>query len=123
MNSLKTLIVDDHLAMRSTLQAIFQDYGYSVNIAASGEEAVAFCKKEDYDVILMEERLPGMTGIEALKKIKNLSTGSRVILMSSCFAWEQSKLAIEQGALSFLQKPLDIPVLFKLIEEGSAQPA
>jgi DNA-binding NtrC family response regulator len=120
MNSVKTLIVDDHLGMRSTLQDILEDYGFLVSSAASGEEAVKICKENDFDVILMDVRLPGINGVETLKKIKKFSKATRIIMMSAFSMEDLKKKAIQEGALTFLQKPLNIPVVIELIEEDKA---
>ena len=117
MNNLKTLIVDDHLGMRTTLKDILEDFGYTVSSAASGEEAIKICEDIDFDVILMDVRLPGINGVEALKRIKRHSKDTRVIMMSAFSMEELKRKAIDEGALTFLQKPLNIPIVIKLIEE------
>ncbi len=117
MNSLRTLIVDDHLGMRTTLKDILEDYGYNVSSAASGEEAIKICEDHSFDVILMDVRLPGINGVEALKRIKRHSKEARVIMMSAFSMEELKRKAIDEGALTFLQKPLNIPTVIKLIEE------
>lgn len=119
MSNIRTLIVDDHPGMRTTLQDILEDYGYEVSSAASGEEAVKACKDSDYDVILMDVRLPGINGVEALKKIKRQSRETRIIMMSAFSMEDLKKRAITEGALTFLQKPLNIPIVIKLIEEDN----
>ena len=120
MNNLRTLIVDDHLGMRTTLKDILEDYGYHVSSAASGEEAVKICEETSFDAILMDVRLPGINGVEALKKIKKQRKDARVIMMSAFSMDELKRKAIHEGALTFLQKPLNIPIVIKLIEEDKS---
>ena len=97
MNNLKTLIVDDHLGMRTTLKDILEDFGYNVSSAASGEEAIKICEDIDFDVILMDVRLPGINGVEALKRIKRHSKDTRVIMMSAFSMEELKRKAIDEG--------------------------
>lgn len=118
MGNLKILVVDDHAGMRTTLKDIFEDYGHTVTTAASGEEAVKICADTDFDATLMDVRLPGINGVETLKKIKKQSKQKRVIMMSAFSMEDLKRKAINEGALTFLQKPLNIPMVIKLIEEA-----
>lgn len=63
----RILVVDDEPSMRKTVAAILRAEGYSVDVAASGEEAVELCSRSGYAVVLMDVRMPGIDGVEAFR--------------------------------------------------------
>jgi two-component system response regulator HydG len=111
------LIVDDEKNMRRTLADILQSEGYRVRTAASGEEAVELCAQENYDIVLMDVRMPGMNGVEAFRSIRRHQEGVRVILMSAYALEDLKEAALDEGAVAFLAKPLDLEQTVKLIAE------
>jgi len=111
------LIVDDEKNMRRTLGDILQSEGYRVTAAASGEEAVELCARENYDVVLMDVRMPGINGVEAFRSIRRHQEGVRVILMSAYALEDLREAALDEGAVAFLPKPLDLEQTVKLISE------
>ena len=111
------LIVDDHSAMRSTLRDILQDEGYEVQSASSGEEAVDVFEGGNFDAVLMDVRMQGINGVEAFRRMKSLSNSVKVILMSAFSVDEIKEESLEEGAVAFLPKPLDMENLIDLIGE------
>ena len=119
---LKILIVDDHPGMRVTLVDILEDEGFSVDAAESGEIAIELCQKNKYDIILMDVRMPGIDGVETFRKIKNFAEFTRVIMMSAYTVEELRREALNEGAVAFLQKPLDVGRVIQLIREAEHPP-
>lgn len=115
--SVNTLIVDDHDGMRGTLQDILEDEGYTVTLAASGLEAIDSCKKNQFDYILMDIRMPGLNGIDAFKKIKTITSKPRVIMMSAYSADHLKMEALREGAIAYLQKPLNVSEVLHLLDD------
>jgi len=113
----KVLIVDDETNMRRTLTDILLDEGYEVASAATGEEAIELCASNEYDVILMDVRMPGIDGVEAFRKIRRHREGVRVILMSAYGLDDLKHAALDEGAVAFLAKPLDLEKTVNLISE------
>jgi len=113
----KILIVDDEKNMRITLANILGREGYPVTVAASGEEAVGLCEQNDYEVILMDVRMPGIDGVEAFRQIRRHCEGVRVIMMSAFSVDEMKDIALEEGAIAFLDKPLDVEKVINLVGE------
>ena len=113
----KILIVDDEENMRRTLADILIDEGYQVITAATGEEAVRLCLKDIYRVILMDVRMPGIDGVEAFRQIRRHQEGIRVILMSAYGIKALKEAALDEGAIAFLSKPLDLEKVIDLISE------
>lgn len=111
------LIVDDEVNMRSTLGDILKDEGYEIATAENGEQAVEMCHERVYDVILMDVRMPGINGVEAFRQIRRLQAGAKVILMTAYSLDELKRTALDEGAIAFLPKPLDIESVLKLISE------
>ena len=113
----KILIVDDEHNMRLTLSDIMKDEGYEVDLAASGEEAISLCKTTDYEVILMDVRMPGINDIEAFHKIRRHKEGVKIILMSAYTIDDLKHSALDDGAIAFLSKPLDMHKTIQLISK------
>jgi len=117
-DSSSILIVDDEKNMRLTLKAILQKEGYQVTTAATGEEAVTLCGKNNYDAVLMDVRMPGLGGVEAFRRIRRHQEGVRVILMSAYTVDDLKQQALDEGAIAFLPKPLDLQQAIQLIKEA-----
>lgn len=111
------LIVDDEPNMRLTLGDILEEDGYEVDAAETGERAIEMCRERTYDVVLMDVRMPGVSGVEAFREIRREQVGARVILMTAYSTDELKHIALEEGAIAFLPKPLDIESVLKLISE------
>lgn len=117
--SIRILVVDDEPHMRVTLSDILEDEGYQVEIAASGEMAVEMCREEEYDVVLLDVRMPGIDGVEAFSRIRRHRPGVRVVMMSAYSMDDLKQQALADGAIAFMTKPLDIEKVVKLIDEVS----
>lgn len=113
----RVLIVDDEANMRKTLSDILRDEGHAVSTAASGEEAVTACETERFDVVLMDVRMPGIDGVEAFRQIRRHQEGVRVILMSAYTMDDLKRSALDEGAIAYLAKPLDVDNVIKLISD------
>jgi len=109
------LIVDDEPNMLRTLADILRDEGFEVTTAASGEEAVELCAGNDYGVVLMDVRMPGIDGMEAFRRIRRSKRSVPVVLMSAYSVDHLLHGAIKDDVVAFVQKPLDAAkVLFLL---------
>ncbi len=102
------LIVDDEEGIRESLSGIFEDEGYEVITAASGEEALELTKEHMPDVLLLDVWLPGMDGIETLSKVKEIDADIPVIVISGHGNIEVAVKATKSGAYDFLEKPLSL---------------
>ncbi len=99
------LVVDDEGAIRYSVSKTLQRVGYTVHEAASGEEALEMMKKQDYDVVLTDIRMPGLTGVELLKRIKEAAPDSIVILMTGYASLGTAVESLRLGAHDYLIKP------------------
>jgi len=107
----KVLIVDDDPSLRHMLTAVLTDGDYHVEQADDGKAAVEAVEKKFYDLILMDVRMAGMGGLEALKHIKRISPSIPVIIMTAYASVETAREALKSGAIDYLTKPLDIDEL------------
>ena len=114
----KILVVDDDTSLRKMLEAVLTDDGYNIKEADDGQHAIEAVEEQFYDLILMDIRMARMGGIEALKKIKKLSPGIPVILMTAYASVETAREALKSGAFDYLTKPLDIDELKLIIHRA-----
>jgi two-component system chemotaxis response regulator CheY len=111
----KILIVDDTLFMRTLLKNILFSGGHTiVGEAGDGDDAIAKYKELKPDLVTMDVVMPKMNGIEALKAIKTLDTGAKVIMCTAVGQEQMVKLAIKTGAKGYIVKPFQAP---KVLEE------
>jgi DNA-binding response OmpR family regulator len=78
----KILVIDDDKELCREMQEILEDIDYSVCVAFDGESGVELLKKDAFDVVLLDFRLPGMNGLEVLKRSREYSPGSKVLIIS-----------------------------------------
>lgn len=102
------LIVDDEEGIRETLSGIFEDEGYSVLSADSGEEALKLLKEQSPDLVLLDVWLPGIDGLQTLKEIKGQKPDLPVVMISGHGNIELAVKATRAGAYDFLEKPLTL---------------
>lgn len=107
----KILVVDDEPSQRKMLNANLSLEGYQVFEADDGATAIQKVSDEFFDLILMDNRMSSMDGIEALKGIKNISPGIPVIIITAYASVETAVEALQAGAHDYLTKPLDIEEL------------
>lgn len=100
------LIVDDEPGIRELLGQILGDEGYVIETVASGEEALEIAERELFDLMLLDIWLPGIDGVEVLKRFRRSGHSLPVIVISGHASAEQAVAAIRAGAHDFLEKPL-----------------
>lgn len=105
MTKKTVLIVDDEAGIRETMTGLFEDEGFAVITAASGEEALERAAETSPDIVFLDVWLPEMDGIEALTRLKELQPGTPVVMMSGHGTIEVAVKATRNGAYDFLEKP------------------
>jgi two-component system, NtrC family, response regulator HydG len=101
------LVVDDDLSHLKTLKTIVTSWGYRASEADDGSKAVKLVKERPYDLILMDIRMAEMSGIEALKQIKDYNPTIPIIIMTAYSSVDSAVNALKSGAYDYLTKPLD----------------
>ena len=109
------LIVDDDIAHRTMLR-ILLGWQYEIYEADDGAEGVKAVSKRNFDLILMDIRMNGVSGIEALDQIKSLKPDIPVVMMTAYFSLEIAAQARNSGASDCLGKPFDFDELKQTIE-------
>ena len=116
---LRILVVDDDVGMVATLSDILGVAGYRVDIAHTGREAIDRVRRHAPDCVLMDVRMPGLTGVDAFREIKRLAPESSVIFMTAYAASSLVAEARREGAVEVLTKPLDLERVLNLLEEAA----
>lgn len=114
--SLKILIVDDEQSMLITLEDILKVMGYSVFTAGNGEQSIELVKKEQIDVVLMDYKMPGMSGVEAFREIIKIDPSINVIFITAYYDESVIREALSEGMGAICHKPLNIPQLLDYIK-------
>ena len=115
----KILIVDDDPGHLASVKMVVRSWGYAVETAEDGDVAVDMVKSEPVDLILTDVRMANMSGIEALKEIKDYNPTIPVIIMTAYSSVGSAVEALKAGAYDYLIKPLDFEVLKLTIERAS----
>ncbi|HKK01972.1 MAG TPA: sigma-54 dependent transcriptional regulator [Desulfuromonadales bacterium] len=102
------LIIDDEESIRESLQGILQDEGFRTSFAQNGEEGLALLREEGADLVLLDIWMPGLDGIETLRRIRDLYPDQQVIMMSGHGTIETAVKATKLGAYDFIEKPLSL---------------
>lgn len=116
------LVVDDDVGMVETLSDILRAKGYEVTTALSGEAAVAMDRWARYDAVLMDIRMPGLSGVDVLKMIKASAPRTNAIMMTAFTRHELVEEARRAGALAVLPKPLEIDRVLDLLRSAERSP-
>ena len=117
----RILIVDDDRQMVRTLCDILRLRGWAAEGVHSGEEAVEAVRRQAYATVLMDVKMGGMNGVEALAEMKKLRPALRVVLMTAYTASDLLAEATRQGALRILAKPVAVPGLIEMLEQSVEQ--
>lgn len=104
----KILVIDDQKSIRNTLKDILSYENYSVSVAENGPEGIEMVKKEEFDVILCDIKMPQMDGIEVLEQIHQMAPDTPVIMISGHGNIDTAVESIKKGAFDFIEKPLDL---------------
>ena len=102
------LIVDDQAGIRLLLNEVFSKEGFETTLAANGMEALQFVSEKIPDCILLDMRMPGLSGVEVLKRIKKQSADVPVIMMTAYGEIELTEEAFQHGAERYFTKPFNI---------------
>lgn len=114
----KILVVDDMEEQRAVASQILEILGYSVDVAPSGEEAVAMCQKAEYALIVLDMIMPGgMDGLATYEKIATFRPGQKAVIASGFSDTSSVRKAQDLGAGPYIKKPYSVNSLAKIISE------
>jgi DNA-binding NtrC family response regulator len=115
--SLRILIVDDEMVVRETLTAMVKHFGHATDCASDGLSAQEIMKGNDYDVVFLDIRMPGLDGITLLQWCKEKDMTSQIIIMTGHGEEETREKALRYGAFAFLNKPFKLDEISQLINQ------
>jgi DNA-binding NtrC family response regulator len=115
------LIVDDEDSVRDSLYNWFIEDGYRVECAEHAKKALSILESDSFDIILADIKMPGMDGLEMLRRIKLLKPDSIVIVMTAFATVDTAVQALKDGAFDYVTKPFDPDDLSHLIRNASKQ--
>ena len=117
----KVLVVDDEERVVQSITGVLEDEGFQVATARSGEEAIGIFQQEKPDVTLVDIWMPGMDGLEVLKRLKWMSPDCQVIMISGHATISTAMTAVKLGAFDFIEKPLSLDLLLQTIRRALDQ--
>jgi len=116
------LIIEDDLTTCDFLRSFFTQKGYKAFVANDGEQGLLIVKEKKPDVILLDIRMPDLSGLEVLQKIKEIDKNAKVIMMTAVNDGFVIEIAMKYGAIDYITKPfslewLEKDVLLKTLEK------
>ncbi len=114
----RILIIDDDENILHTLETVLQEAGYEVLATADGPQGIELFKEKAPDLVLLDLALPSISGLEVLKKIRELDTEAKVLIITGYGSEESSRVAVRYGAVGFLTKPVGVNALLQEIRSA-----
>jgi two-component system NtrC family response regulator len=113
------LVVDDELAQRELVSGFLKKQGFAVISAESGEKALELFRHEFFDLVLTDQKMPDMSGLDLLQAIHAINPETAVVLMTGYGSIEGAVSSIKRGAIDYLTKPLNLDeLLFRIRQAG-----
>lgn len=110
------LLVDDELVFTKNMSKLLNSRGYRVTAVNSGDAAIHELQKQDFDVVVLDLKMPGMDGLTTLKEIKKLDLFTQTLILTGHGSIDSALEAIKLGAYDYLTKPCEIDDLVAKIE-------
>ncbi len=104
----RILIVDDEPGIRQSLKGVFEDEGFTTDTVSSGEDCLKKIEQNSYDLVLMDIWLPGIDGLDTLRKLREKAPETHVIMISGHATIATAVSATKLGAYDFIEKPLSL---------------
>lgn len=114
----RILLIDDEEAFITTMSKRLDKRGYPVSMAFSAQEGIGALEKETIDVVILDVKMPGMDGIEALSVIKGRFPLVEVIMLTGHATVENAIEGMKRGAFDYMMKPCDMEELLKKVGEA-----
>src|SRR5688500_6993400 len=122
MSAARILIADDEDGLRWVLEKGLRGAGYEVTSVKDGESAVRAFRETSFDLVFLDVRMPGMDGLTALARLRELRTYAHVVVMTAHGTMKTAIQAMQRGAYDYLSKPFDLdeglPVAERALQAG-----
>ncbi|MFT8319231.1 MAG: response regulator [Sporolactobacillus sp.] len=113
----RVLVVDDQYGIRLLLNEILKKEGLEALLASTGQQALEFVREKRPGLALVDMRIPGMNGVDILKKIKEINPEVKVMIMTAYGDDQMIREAKKNGAIAYFSKPFDIEKLLAAIHQ------
>ncbi len=114
----RLLVIDDEASIRESLEMFLREKGLAVFTAGTGVEGLDACLKHHPQVVILDIRLPDMSGLEVLKRIVSNDADAKVIMITAFHDMETTIEAMRQGAYDYIHKPLDVDELEQAVTKS-----
>lgn len=113
----RILVADDEESMRWVLSKALKKKGFSVDLARDGKEALAMINANPYDLAILDIKMPGLSGLELLDKVREMKGDLLVVIMTAEASMRNAIEAMKRGAYDYITKPFDLDVIDAIIEK------
>lgn len=113
----KILIIDDEKNIRNTLSHSLESEQYEINTAVNGEDGIKKFKEDNYNLVLLDMKMPGMDGVETLSKLKEIDRQVTVIMITAYGTVETAVESMKLGACDYLRKPFSPDEIRKVVDQ------
>jgi len=113
----RIMIIEDDGEMRSLLKDFLEEEGFETDSASNGVDALGRLSKDHFDLVITDIRMPGLTGLDLLPRIRRLKPETPIIVMTAYGSDDVRRRAFERGATAYLEKPIHLTKLRTVIRE------
>ena len=117
----RILVVDDEESIRDMLEIYLRREGHDVTCASDGEAALSYCKKNVYDVVIADIKMPRMDGMLLLQNVKAFSPETIFIMITAFASFETAQVSMQEAAYDYITKPFDVEKVRKKIDAALKQ--
>jgi DNA-binding response OmpR family regulator len=117
----RILVVDDEPDVRELLDEFLSSVGYAVSTAENGGVAIERARREDFDLVITDLRMPGISGVETVAALRHLDPNLAVIVVSGHVSEDAARRCLAEGAVRIVHKPFDIDDLLNFVEAALRQ--
>ncbi len=114
---INVLIVDDDIGISETMKDIFEDFNIDVDVANDGYQAIELIGEKFYDLAFLDIKMPGIDGVETLKRVRNIRPFIKIVMMTAYSVEELIKEALDLGVDGILYKPFDIEKIINFMNQ------
>lgn len=111
------MIIEDDEEMRSLMKDFFEEEGFETDSASNGVDGLRILSKDHFDLVITDIRMPGLTGLDILPRIRRLKPETPIIVITAYGSNDVRRRSLERGATTYLEKPIHLSKLRTVIRE------
>jgi two-component system OmpR family response regulator len=121
MEPLRVLVVDDEAELVSAVVERLEIRGFAAQGALTGAEALELVRRQTFDVVVLDVKMPGLGGLQVIKQLKRDHPSLQVILLTGHGSAESAREGMQLGAFDYLMKPINIDDLVKILHQAAGR--